>query len=163
VVDSAKRWHSVRATWTALAGHLMPGALVAWQDQRWFNSFAITYCNDRFSRAIELLAIVDTMHVYRYAGGLTPELVASEVPEAETDVPLSTFEELFDRLAWAAYLANDAAGVMSASLQLASARAGHGDREGALALVATLRAVPGMRSHAAALDYAEAELRTTRR
>ena len=147
VVDSAKSWYPVRALALAVVEQLRPGALVTWQDHRWFNSFAIPYLNERLGRYMELLAIVDSMHVYRYAGKLKARDVRREIPEAVTDVDASDFRALFHQLAWHSYLRNDAYGVLSASLQLAFALTRLGHTSEATALFDSARGLPGFASH----------------
>src|SRR5258705_6349928 len=64
-VDSVKNWHGVRAAVLEVVPRLADDALIVWQDQRWFNAFAITFCNERLAPWLEPLAVADTTHVYR--------------------------------------------------------------------------------------------------
>jgi hypothetical protein len=158
VVDSVKAWYPVRALALRVVEHLLPGALVAWQDHRWFNSFGIPFLNERLSAYQELLAVVDGMHVYRYLGGADSTRVREAMPEDVDAVPTEELEDLFRQLAWRCYLRNDAYGVLSASLQLSFALAvqGHGAR--AQDLLESSAKLPGFASHEELFRMAREEL-----
>ncbi len=157
-IDSAKEWYAVRAALIEIVEHLSPGALVAWQDHRWFDSFVIPYFNERFGLHMELLAIGDNMHVYRYRGGLTAEAITAELPETPAALGRDAFRTVFNDIAWRCYLSNDAYGVLSASLQLAFASASLGDEPVAKALFGAARTLPGFGQHSHMLNLAEREL-----
>jgi hypothetical protein len=157
VVDSVKSWHTVRALAVAVIEQLRPGALVAWQDERWF-TYAISFLNERIGGSTELLAVADSMHVYRYAGGLDADAVRALMPETVEAVGADALRELYRERAWRSYLGNDAHGVLSATLQLALALADVGARAEGLALFEAARLLPGFGGHAELFDLAAREL-----
>ena len=157
-VDSVKHWHGVRAVVLELMPRLATGALVAWQDQRWFNAFAICFFNERLAPWLEPLAIGDGMHVYRYRGGATRAELESLLPAAAADAGAPELRRVFEEVAWRSYLANDAYGVLSATLQLAFALADVGRISEALELFRVARSMPGFLRHDDLFRIAEAEL-----
>jgi predicted O-methyltransferase YrrM len=157
-IDSVKTWYPVRSLALALIENLRPGALVVWQDYRWFNSFGIPFLNKHLGDAMQVLAIADSTQVYRYRGGLGRDAVERAMPEAVADVPAADLRSMFREMAWSSYVRNDAYGVLSATLQLAMALATQGRRQEAWALFELARGVPGMGDHEGLLDVAQGEL-----
>jgi hypothetical protein len=146
-VDSAKAYFPLRALALETIDNLQAGALVCWQDQRWFNSYGIPFLTERCSEVFTLLAIGGDMHVYRYEGGLTRDELASRMPEKVTDLPASEWRQLFDDLASRAYTTNDAYGVVSATLQLAFALKDIGLLDEAADLYQSVKSIPAFRRH----------------
>jgi hypothetical protein len=161
VVDSVKSWYPIRAMMLELSGQLAPGAIVAWQDHRWFNSFGISFLNERISDTMELLAIADSMHVYRYRSGLSSDMIARAMPETVGEIPVDDLRSMFCEMAWRNYIRNDAQGVLSATLQLAFALATHGQHgDEAWALFESARRIPGFGDHDELFQLAQGELET---
>lgn len=129
-IDSAKSWYTVRVLAADICERLLEGALVVWQDYRWFNSFAIPVFHSLFARHFSLLAVADNTQVFRYLGGLNRVAVLEGMPPLCKDVGLFTIERMLRAIAAESVLRNDAYGAVSAALQLAfaSAECGHLDR-----------------------------------
>jgi hypothetical protein len=158
VVDSVKSWYPVRALAIAVIERLLPGALLAWQDQRWFNSFAIPFLNEHLAESMHLLAVVDGMHVYRYTGGSTAAAVSRAMPDTVAAVATDDVRTMFHELAWRSYVANDAYGVLSAALQLSFVLANQGHVAEATTLFDAARTVPGFAAHRGLFEQAQREL-----
>ena len=159
-VDSVKYWYSIRQLALAVIDCLEPGAIVAWQDQRWFTCFGISYLNERLGDAMRLLAIADGMHVYRYRGGVDADTIARIMPETVAEIPAAEFRSTFHEIAWRNYICNDASGVLSATLQLGFALASQGQQEEAQRLFESARSIPGFGDHDDLFQLAHVALKT---
>jgi hypothetical protein len=157
-IDSAKDWYPVLRLAASLVDHLEAGSLVAWQDYRWFNSYAIPVFASLFAAHFKQLAIVGNTHVFEYLGGLSERKVRREMPETPMELGLETVGSIFQAEARGAYLRNDAYGVLSAGLQLAFASAACGELERAQDQLSALQVVPGFDAHQALFAIAEGEL-----
>ena len=156
-VDSVKHWYGVRALVLELVPRLARNALVAWQDERWFNAYAICFFNERLAPWFEPLAIGDGMHIYRYRGGASLAELESVLPATAADAGAPELERVFGEVAWRSYLANDAYGVLSATLQLSFALAEVGRAGAAEELVQAARSIPGFLRHDEQFRSAEGE------
>jgi Methyltransferase domain len=157
-VDSVKHWFAVRTVILALLPRLAEGALLACQDQRWFSAQAIAFLNERLGAWLEPLAIGDGMHVYRVRAVPAAAELEPLLPASAAGAGAAELERVFEELAWRSYLANDAYGVLSATLQLAFALAEVGERARALAVFEGARDLPGFRRHEDLLRLAGSEL-----
>lgn len=157
-IDSAKAWYPVRALAAALCTHLAEGALVVWQDYRWFNSYAIPVFHSLFVEHFTLLAAADNTQVFRYLGGLTPTAVLARMPASVEDLGVTAVEPMLRAAAAESVLRNDAYGAISAGLQLAFAVADCGAHDRAREILAAISSAPTFSVQKALFDLAHAEL-----
>jgi predicted O-methyltransferase YrrM len=157
-IDSAKAWYPVRALTAALCAHLAEGALVVWQDYRWFNSYAIPVFHSLFAAHFSLLAAADNTQVFRYLGGLTPATVLARMPAAVAGLGAAAVEPMLRSVAAESVLRNDAYGAISAGLQLAFALFDCGAHERAREIVAAISSSPAFSAQRALFELAHAEL-----
>lgn len=157
-IDSAKAWYPVRALAAELCAHLAEGALVVWQDYRWFNSYAIPVFHSLFAAHFSMLAVADNTQVFRYLGGLTPATVRDRMPAAVGDLGPAVIEPMLRAAATDSVLRNDAYGEVSAGLQLGFALFDCGAHERAREIVAAISSSPAFSVQRALFELAHSEL-----
>jgi hypothetical protein len=157
-VDSVKAWFPVRRAASRIVPRLHTGGYLIWQDYQWFNSYAIPVFHHLFREHFTRVAIAGDLHAFRYTGGLTSNVIESQMPESPAAWNADRFATLFSELSAEAYVSGDSYGVIATALQLAFAFSDLGEQKKSCKLVDACQSLPGSRFQQELFRLARREL-----